>query len=293
MLTFGEARRSLDGIYTRPRTDTRALVVLLSGSGPTTQDGIPEGQRIKGIRTPFEVWAETLAVNGYASFRYDKRAAAYAEAYRTGVEVCHGLDDEYLRDLTDALAMLRSTGRGDGRPLFLLGHSLGAIAALAYATRDVSVRGVVTVSAPIEDLATTLKRQLADRLPDDSYHFLVEALDTALTGGQTPLILGLPAEYWRDYARYSLDRMLESWTSDRPVSLVHGTTDALIPHSQFLALRDRFKRHTNLSWVSVEGDHVLMSRKPHGPGDDGDYSLEPLVGWLTDRTSVSQSEPLP
>ncbi len=59
---------------------------------------------------------------------------------------------EYLEDLTRFLALV---DRDDpGRPLFLLGNSLGGLIALDYASRSPRrLRGVIAVSAPLGELS--------------------------------------------------------------------------------------------------------------------------------------------
>ena len=60
--------------------------------------------------------------------------------------------EEYLEDLTRFFAVV---DRDDpGRPLFLLGNSLGGLIALDYASRRPNgLRGVIAVSAPLGDLS--------------------------------------------------------------------------------------------------------------------------------------------
>ena len=277
VLSFANARGPLEGIYTTPEGTTRAVVVFVSGSGPTTRDGVSVHERIEGVRPPFVVWAEILANHGYASFRYDKRAAIYAEVHST----CAGLADEYGDDLADAVAMLRLMNRLDGPSLVLLGHSLGAIAVLEYVASSPAVHGVVTIGAPIEDIATALKRQLAGTLPEPSYRTLVDSLGDVLAGRSDELVLGVSAAYWRDYGHHTLERLLYRCRPDLPILLLHGTDDSKVPCAQFLDLETRFRRHTNWRWETVpNGDHYLMVQTLRGPGDDGLYGLAPLIEWL-------------
>src|SRR5262249_18426602 len=93
---------SLAAVLTVPRARARALAILVPGSGPTTRDGIPVGLAVTAA-PPFELWSRELAGFKCASLRYDKRAAAYAERYRSGRLKCDGMEEEYHSDLKAAV----------------------------------------------------------------------------------------------------------------------------------------------------------------------------------------------
>jgi alpha-beta hydrolase superfamily lysophospholipase len=279
VLEFANERGALSGVLTLPDGAARALVVLVSGSGPATEDGISERQRIVDIRPPFLVWAEKLACAGFACFRYPKRVAAYASKYRTGELVCTGIADEYLSDLDSALVQLKGREGFGPSSVVLVGHSLGGIACLLYAARE-PVRGVATIAAPVDDIVTTLKRQYEGVLEPAQHAELMAALDRALCVEAAAPVFGAPPAYWRNYARYPLNHMLERVPTRVPVLLLHGTQDPMIPHEGFGRLASSITKD-HIQFTSVpNGDHFLMVRRPVGPGDDGEYDLAPLFGWL-------------
>jgi pimeloyl-ACP methyl ester carboxylesterase len=279
IIQFANERGALSGVLTLPHRAARALVVLVPGSGPATEDGIAEHQRLRDVRPPFPVWADALACEGFACFRYPKRVAAYASKYRAGELVCTGIADEYLNDLESALIDLGDR-EGFGRSsVVLVGHSLGGIACLSYAARD-GVRGVATIAAPIDDLATTIKRQYKSVLQPPQYAQLAAALDRALCDESAAPVFGAPPAYWRSFARCRLEYVLERVPTELPVLLLHGTEDPVIPHETFARLA-RTLAPDQIQFTSVPGgDHFLMVRKPAGPGDDGDYDLAALFEWL-------------
>jgi pimeloyl-ACP methyl ester carboxylesterase len=281
VLHFANDRGKLEGIYTAPEEKANAIIILVPGSGPTTRDGITSSQYHESIIPPFEAWADILLTEGYASFRYDKRAATYSDAYLCGLETCNGLADEYINDLADAITALGITNQFGEVPLVLVGHSLGGIAALTYAINTGMVNAVATIGAPVLDITTTLKKQLKVLLPDDQYkNFLLE-FDSILTEIKDDNIMGLPPAYWRDYSKYSLESLLCLCLSKLPVLLVHGALDELISVEDFLKLQDHFKNSRNLSWALVpKADHFLCIEDVDQTNPKSQYNLQPLLEWL-------------
>jgi pimeloyl-ACP methyl ester carboxylesterase len=245
------------------------------------RSGLPREGQIDGVAPPFEVMASMLGAWGYASFRWDKRAGAYADAYASNRAQSTGIDEEYIEDLGAAVEALRTADLLGGKPLFLVGHSLGAIAALHYARTHPWVTGVATVGAPVQDLGTTLALQLEGKVPEGAYQTLISALELASAGRLTQPILGLPPSYWADYAHHTLQQELLRSRPDMPILVLHGERDQAIPVEQFRSFVARLPRLPNVETVVVPGaDHFLMVRAPERKGDDGDYAMDALGEWL-------------
>jgi alpha-beta hydrolase superfamily lysophospholipase len=241
------------------------------------------------------MWATILSQEGYASFRYDKRAATYAHLYQSGEETCSGITDEYLTDILHAINALENNNLLHS-PLVLLGHSLGAIAALAFSEVYYNIQAVAAISAPVEDLHCSIKRQLRQQLSTDEYDRLVKKLDAAVNGAESGAILGLPATYWRDYARYPLERLLRQSATPPsiPLLLLHGSRDTRVPIEHVQDLKQGLTTLTNIQWKTIAGgDHYLMIRPPASFGDGGDYKLSPLIEWLEQLPSLITSRKIP
>lgn len=86
--------------------------------------------------------AEYLICHGYAIYMFDLRGHGRSEGTRVFVSSFNS----YLSDLTRFLD--RVNEREEGRPVFLLGHSMGGtIAALLTITQDLKVRGLILSGA--------------------------------------------------------------------------------------------------------------------------------------------------
>ena len=144
---------TLYGSLMLPKSATPVPVVLiLAGSGPTDRDGNnPQGGRNDNLRK----LAWQLAQNNIASVRFDKRGIAQS--------VAAGPDERTLsldQYVTDAVAWgnkLKSDPRFG--PLFVLGHSEGALIASLAAPR-MDAAGVVSIAGTGRPVGQVLREQL-------------------------------------------------------------------------------------------------------------------------------------
>jgi hypothetical protein len=99
-----------------------AAALLISGSGPLDRDG-------NGPRAPLGVGrelAQSLATAGIASLRYDKRGVGASG----GSYLATGFNDN-IDDARAAIGSLAAQPECDGVPIFVIGHSEGAMIATA------------------------------------------------------------------------------------------------------------------------------------------------------------------
>lgn len=130
-----------------------APIVIIPGSGPTNRDGdSPLGVRAAVYR----LLAEGLARQGVPSVRIDKRGMFSSAA--------PGLDANAVTVAlyaSDANAWAAEMKRRTGAPCaWLLGHSEGALVALAAAQTGEDLCGVILVSGPGRRLGEGLREQL-------------------------------------------------------------------------------------------------------------------------------------
>lgn len=85
---------------------------------------------LKDHSTRYATFAERLAQKGVAVYAFDLRGHAHSAGQRVGIESF----DEYIEDLS--IFMLRVKAReGQGKKVFLLGHSMGGAIATLYAMK--------------------------------------------------------------------------------------------------------------------------------------------------------------
>lgn len=112
----------------RPRTDAHAVLVLVHG--------------LRDHTARYDRFGEALAQRGYAVYAYDQRGHGRSDGQGQMVDSF----DDYVTDLATFVTDVRQ--REPGRPIFLMGHSMGGAIATLYAeTRDPALAGLV-LSAP-------------------------------------------------------------------------------------------------------------------------------------------------
>ena len=145
------------GTLTDPGADAPAIV-WIAGSGPTDRDGNSPAGVTGGV---YKQLAETLAAEGVAMLRFDKRgmfASESAIADANDVTLAGYADD--ARGFVEAL---RAAGRDC---VWLAGHSEGGIVALTEAARNPDgLCGVLLVASPGRPIGPILREQLGAQLP--------------------------------------------------------------------------------------------------------------------------------
>lgn len=130
----------------------------------TASDGLRLFVRRRAVANPR---GEIALVHGFGehSGRYD-RLSVHLNAHGYSVTAYdhrgHGLSDglpghvesfgEYEDDLDRIIAAVR--GRSEGRPIFLIGHSMGGLVALRYVATRKSALACAVISAPLIGLAS-------------------------------------------------------------------------------------------------------------------------------------------
>lgn len=224
-VTIAAPLAPLHGTLLQPDGATRAVAVILPGSGPTDRDGNTAAAGY--VSQPYRLLAEALAGQGVATVRIDKRGVGESRAAAP--------DEAGLRfeDLAaDARAWAAEAAAQTGQPCaWLIGHSEGVMVALeATRTPDDKVCGLVLLSGPGRRAGVVLREQMQRQLPPP----LMAQADAALTeleaGRTTANVPGLEMLF-----RPSLQPYLISWLAVDPVALLaaydgpvmvgQGTTD--------------------------------------------------------------------
>jgi len=220
-------RDGLHGSLIVPDRGARsATVLILAGSGPVDRDGNLPGLRNDSLK----LLARGLAERGVASLRIDKRGIGQS---RTAA-----MREEDLRIQTyvdDAIGWLAFLGaRQDTGPLFILGHSEGALIATLAAQR-MDVAGVILVAGAGEPAAELIARQLSDAgVPE---HLQTESKRISQSLARGVAVADVPPELAALY-RASAQPYLMSWLPldpaaelarvKAPALIVQGTHDLQI-----------------------------------------------------------------
>lgn len=226
----------LHGTLLTPEGPTRAVALIIAGSGPTDRDGnSPLGVSASSYR----LLAEGLAAHGVATVRADKRGIAESAA-AGGPEA----DMRFGHLVEDARAWAAATAERTGQPcVWLIGHSEGALVALAAVEGgNDSVCGLVLLSGAGRRARVVLEEQLGPQLPEpmrtQAFQILAE-LEAGRTVADTPPALAAlfrPSVQPYMISWLALDPAALTAAWDGPVMVGSGTTDIQTPAVEAEAL---------------------------------------------------------
>jgi dienelactone hydrolase len=231
-ITVGDEWK-LPGKVTLPKAEGRVpAVVLVHGSGPNDMD------EAIGPNRPFRDLAWGLSSKGIAVLRYDKRTRVHGAKMVAGGPVT--LEAETIDDALAAIALARSRPEIDPARVYVLGHSLGAMAAPAIARRDGKLAGAIMLAGPARPLSTVLDEQLAyidslavasggeatQRATRDT---IAKLRTRSLPAGAT--VMGAPVSYF--YALDALDQVATAKALSVPFLLLQGGRDYQVTMEDF------------------------------------------------------------
>ena len=129
------------------------LVLIIPGSGPTDRDG---NNPLGVTAAPYRLLAEALAAKGVSSVRIDKRGmfgskAAVADPNKVTI-------GDYAADTHVWVKAIRD--RTHAKCVWVLGHSEGALVALAAAQQPDGICGVILVAGAGRKLSDVIREQL-------------------------------------------------------------------------------------------------------------------------------------
>lgn len=284
----------LPGTLTRPKGVEKApLVVLVHGSGPHNRD------ETVGLNAPFRDLAHGLASRGVAVLRYEKRTFAHkARLVDPKVAGAIGVSDEVVDDAVATVAKARAMDRIDPARIFVLGHSLGGVAAPEIARLDGGLAGVVMLAASTRPAADLVREQVdhvrevdAERgkAIEQAYAGLDEALARlkAGTADDDELILGAPARYWKTMDALHPEATLAAMP-DLPALIVQGGRDYQVTDVDLAAFRKALdgrpnvaiQVHPDLNHIFVKGEGKSVPAEYEKPGFVDAKVIDDVAAWV-------------
>lgn len=253
-VTLSTDTGEIHGTLSVPDNASRTAVLIIAGSGPTDRNG---NSLVTGIATnTYKMLADSLAVHGYASLRYDKRGIAASVA--AGADESQLTFDAYIDDAAAWAEWLATDERFDR--VVLAGHSEGGLIALVAAKRTDKVVAVVTLAGVGESIDATLRRQLGTQ-PEPYRSECMRIIDELKAGRTVSNPMPELAALFRPSVQPFLISQMryepsnEARTLSQPLLVVQGTTDIQINLNDAIKLSTVNPR-TRLAIIS-EMNHVL------------------------------------
>lgn len=238
--------------------------------------------------------SESLANEGVASFRYDKRGTK-PSPLRDGQKL--SLDDE-VADARAALDLIGNRAEIGGGPIVVLGQDTGGIVAMRLAAGNPRVKGVVALSTPARPMGEVLAADLArSRGPAVGDAFRAAAATLATTGTAPPtdtlpeILRPIFSAGHDAYLKslFALDASAEIGRVSVPVLQVRGGADPAVTAAdtdrlsasvrvsgQVMVASSQADR--NLAFPSAGHEHSSSAAAPTIPRDADARAA--LTGWV-------------
>lgn len=249
---------NLVGTFERPAATNPPAVVLVHGSGPNSRDQRVGGQL--GMQFGFEIamfedLADALAERGIASLRYDKRSCGRFNGCADNAYPPPDEDLDASVFVSDATAAVDwAASQPDLGPIYVLGHSQGALFVPFIMQTQLDVAGGIMVAAPHSPmdaiiaaqrdfLRTLLQDQgLAENAIDahlaelsSMIDDLAELRDGAFVGER---IGGASVQFWRSMFEYAERVDAVARALDSPLAMIGGGYDWNVPPDELAAWRE-------------------------------------------------------
>lgn len=291
-VTVGAEGFPLPGTLSLPTSETRhPAVVLLHGSGPNDRDETIGPNRI------FKDIAWGLASNGIAVLRYEKRTKALPAKFDVASAT---LEDEVIDDAVAAVTFLRGRSEVDSSRIFVLGHSLGGLAAPYVGKRDPRLAGTIVIAGPGQPMLDVLAYQIEhlSRLNgswNDASKAEVERITQIAKRGRggddvsDETIMGMPANYWLDVDMRDAPAVASD--TELPVLVIQGGRDYQVTTDSLAAWRSALSEKPFARIVVFDDlNHLMIAGE--GPSTPAEYQevghvdqrvVEEIAEWITGR----------
>jgi dienelactone hydrolase len=272
-------------------------VVLVQGSGPSDRD------ETVGPNKPFRDIAQGLASNGIAVLRYDKRTWVYAEQIADNL-AGFTVQEEFVDDALQAVALLLETGGIDPGNIYVLGHSEGGLVAPRIATQDPDIAGIIIAAGNTRPLIDLLVEQthylinLDGEVSDQEAAALadVEAgVETiqALTAESDPteVVLGAAPAYWLDLRDYDPVATAQDYAG--PMLILQGERDYQVTLDDLAGWQAGLSDRDNVTFITYPAlNHLFMAGEgePNNveyftPGFVDAQVITDVAGWILDNSA--------
>ena len=138
-------------------SDSKHLVVFISGSGPTDRNG--NSSLSEGDNNSLKFLAEEISKKGFDTFRYDKRMTGKSKNFK-------GEDSTVFYDFVSDTKLIIEDFRKENKydKFSIIGHSEGSLIG-AITCNETKIDNFVSLCGLIEQLDTTVIKQITDRAP--------------------------------------------------------------------------------------------------------------------------------
>ena len=272
-ITVGEY--AVKGIVTLPKNkEGYPVAVLVQGSGASDYD------ETIGNNKPFRELAHSLAENGIATVRINKRFFQYPDLAAEKAATLT-IYDEYMDDVYAAIDYAREN---ISKTVFVIGHSQGGMSAPKI-MQDKNLAGAVMMAGTIrgledviydQNMAALEKMNLSDREKQELVQQVMDGVQQVknLTADNQTAPFGIPASYWLSMKELNAENILKN--TDKPVLVLQGMRDFQVYYDKdYEYMQSVLKDRNNIYFTAYPGlNHLFMPQALPGVTDITEYAPE-------------------
>jgi dienelactone hydrolase len=293
-VTVGGGEWAIPGTITIPKgAGPFRAVVMVQGSGPQDRD------ETIGPNKPFRDLAWGLASRGVAVLRYEKRTKEHAALAAKAKDLT--VKEEVLDDALAGVNILRKARDIDPKKVFVLGHSLGAMAAPRLARLDPDIAGLIVMAGAARPIDEVLIEQLdyvlsLEKNMSDEERAKVEKIKKDAARLTDPKLspedfasgklLGATFTYWRSLR--GLQPAETAATISQPMLILQGGRDYQVTTADFELWKKALSSHRNvqlksypkLNHLFMEGEGKAKPAEYEKSGHVAGEVLEDIAAWV-------------
>jgi len=279
-VTVGSGQWALPGTLSVPNSrGPFPAVVLVPGSGPNDRD------ETLGANKPFRDLAWGLASRGIVVLRYEKRTREHADLFTPDVLQTLTLQGETIADALSAAVLLRTQPEVNPSQVYILGHSLGALAAPRIGQQNPRLAGIILLAAPAKPLEDVYVAQLTYIFGLDGVisaeeqtmidiariqAALVKSPDLTADTPSTQLPLNASGAYWLDLRDYHPEQVAAAL--DMRILILQGGRDYQVTPDNLTAFQTALAGKTNVTLhLYPDLNHLFMSGST--PSTPAEYDI--------------------
>jgi len=251
----------IDGTLLSPANNSKHLVIIIAGSGPTDRDGnqnFLKGNSLKKL-------AYGITNKGIATFRYDKRIV---KQIRKGNVDKDMMFDDFVTDAASVINYFKK--QGNYNKIYVAGHSQGSLVGILAAKNRAD--GFISLAGAGQSIDNVIIEQIEKTAPQftEECKRIFKILENGKTTDDFPPALGSIFNkgiqpFIRNWMSY--DPQAEIKKLDIPVLIINGTKDLQVSQAEAELLKDAAPKATlkiidkmNHVLVPIEGDDLENSK---------------------------------
>lgn len=272
----------IDGSLIVPNSGSDQMAIIIGGSGPTDRNGNQNFAKTNNLKK----LAETLAENGIASFRYDKRIVKQIKMRSVDPNIKF---DDFVSDAIAVVHHFKSEQKF--KQLYIIGHSQGSLIGMLAAQQDVD--GLISIAGAGQSIDAVIIDQVDKTAPlfTEETKRAFEVLKSGRTTTDYPPALASIFDS-------SVQKFMMSWMKhdpavvikslNIPILLLNGTKDLQVSKAEAEMLQQasetsELKLIDNMNHVLfvIDGDDQENAKSYNDPnGKVSEVLIQSIVNFI-------------